>query len=131
MENIEDVLAKGQQVPVDMTTANPEPVAGVAERFNLHMGAPYRFIISGMNPTDPATFDGVMTELSVVADRTGFSLKRLVLEKGLSWDNWSEKKPFAREEFNEQDGYRLIGFGRINDPDGFFRARDRILKGGQ
>ncbi|MCX6709253.1 MAG: hypothetical protein NTW67_06435 [Candidatus Woesearchaeota archaeon] len=128
MENMEEVLAKGQQVPVDMTTANPGP-AGVAERFNLHMGTPYRLIISGMNPTDPATFDGVMTELSVVADEKGFSLKRLVLEKGLSWDNWSEKKPFAREEFNEQDGYRLIGFGKINDPDGFFRARDRILGG--
>lgn len=132
MENMEEELAKGQKVSVDMTTANPGP-AGFAERFNLHMGTPYRIIIAGSNPTDPATFDGVMSELSVVADRTGFSLKRLVLEKGLSWDNWSEKKPFEKEEFgppeDEENGYHLIGFGKINDPDGFFRARNRILGG--
>jgi len=130
MENMEEELAKGQKVLIDMTVANPGP-AGL----NLHMGTPYRIIIAGSNPTDPATFDGVMSELTVIADKDGFSLRRLVLEKGLSWDNWSEKKPFEKEEFgppeDEENGYHLIGFGKINDPDGFFRARDRILKGGR
>jgi hypothetical protein len=130
MENMEEELAKGQKVLIHMTSENPGP-AGL----NLHMGTPYRMIIAGSNPTDPATFDGVMTELTVIADKKGFSLRRLVLEKGLSWDNWSEKKPFEKEEFgppeDEENGYHLIGFGKINDPDGFFRARDRILKGGQ
>jgi hypothetical protein len=118
-----------------MTESKLEPVAGFAERYNLHRGTPYRIIIAGTNPTDQATFDGVMTKLTVLADKDGFSIRELVLEKGLSWDDCSEKKPFKMERFgppeDEENGYTLIGFGKINDPDGFFRARNRILKGGQ
>ncbi len=131
-QSIEEALAAGKPILVDMTAEDPEPFAGIAKRFNLHMGEPYRMIIAGSNPMDQATFDGVMTELSVLVDPTGFSLKKLVLEQGLTWDNHSAKRPFERKDFkgpNDPDErYRLIGFGSIIDSDGFYRARERIVK---
>ena len=131
-QNIETALRAGKQILVDMTAKDPELFAGIAEKFNLHMGEPYRMIIAGSNPMDKATFDGVMTELSVLVDPTGFRLKKLVLEQGLTWDDHSAKRPFEREDFTGPDdpkqGYHLIGFGRIVNADGFYRARERIVK---
>jgi len=130
-QNIETALVSGGQILVDMTTKNPEPFEGIAKKFNLHMGTPYRLIIAGSNPLDQKTFDGVMTELSVLVDSTGFSLQKLVLEQGLSWDGHSAKRPFEKEDFagpnDPEEGYHLIGFGRIGDADSFYRARERIV----
>lgn len=131
-QSIEEALATGKPILVEMTAEDPEPFAGIAKRFNLHMGTPYRIVIAGSNPVDQATFDGVMTELSALVDSRGFSLKKLVLEQGLSWDSHSPKRPFEREDFKGPDdpdeGYRLMGFGSIIDADGFYRARERIVK---
>jgi len=131
-QSIDEALAEEKQVVVRMSTADPEPFAGVAERFNLHIGKPYRMIIAGTNPAEAATFDGMMTKLTVQVDEKGFSLRELVLEKGLSWDECSEKKPFKKEVFgppeDPEEGYTLIGFGKIGDADGFQRARERIVK---
>ncbi len=131
-QSIDEALAEEKQVVVRMSTAKPEPFAGVAEKYNLHIGKPYRIIIAGTNPADSATFDGMMTKLTVQADEKGFSIRELVLEKGLSWDECSEKKPFKKEVFgppeDPEEGYTLLGFGIIKDAEGFQRARERIVK---
>lgn len=131
---LDEVLGTGITLGVLLTEKEPEGrFPGLADKFNLHIGKPYRFIIAGSNPMDQLTYDGIMTKLCVMVDAKGFTIKKLVLEKGLTFTTHSEKKPFEREEFkgpnDPEEGYRLIGFGSIIDADGFYRVRERIVKG--
>ena len=97
---LDNVLATGIHQNVLITKEDPEGgFPGMAKKFNLHVGEPYRIIIAGSNPMDQTTFDGVMTELAVIVDPTGFSLKKLVLEQGMTWDEHSAKRPFEKEDF--------------------------------
>lgn len=115
---LEKILEKGRDITITPEEINKE----IANKFNLHINQPYRMIISGINPLDTLTFDGIMTKLNLFADNKGFTIKELVLEDGLTYDAFSEKTHFNKEVFNGD--YRQIGFGRIIDEKGFTKLRN-------
>lgn len=115
---LEKMLEKGMEIIMTPKEVNRK----IADKFNLHINQPYRMIISGINPLDTLTFDGIMTKLNIFADKKGFAIKELILENGLTYDAFSEKTHFDKEVFN--GNYRQIGFGRIMDEKGFTKLRD-------
>jgi len=117
---LEKMLDKGINIIMTPEEINKE----IANKFNLHINQPYRIIISGVNPLDTLTFDGIMTKLNIFADNKGFTIKELVLENGLTYDAFSEKTHFNKEVFDGD--YRQIGFGRIIDEKGFTESRNKI-----
>ena len=117
---IEQMLEQG----IELTMTPEDFIPEVANRYNLHMGKVYRIIISGMNPTDTMTFDGIMTKLNVFVDNKGFAINELTLEDGLKYSTYSEKIPFSKEFFR-RGNYHLIDFGIVLDEEGFQKARDR------
>ena len=84
---IEQMLEQG----IELTMTPEDFIPEVANRYNLHMGKVYRIIISGMNPTDTMTFDGIMTKLNVFVDNKGFAINELTLEDGLKYSTYSAR----------------------------------------
>jgi|TARA_B100000315_G_C14426507_1_gene518091 hypothetical protein len=120
---LENLLDNGLTTTMTLSNYNPE----ISERFNLHMGSPYRIIISGTNPTDTQTYDGIMSKLTAFVDKKGFTMLELTLENGITFDSYSpeERELFDKEVFI-RGNYRLIGFGSIIDKKGFYKVRDRL-----
>lgn len=120
-ENLEKKLKEG--FFLDMTTKDKIPE--IEDRYNLHMGEPYRVILIGINPLVQLTYDGILTELSVFVDSTGFTIMNVVLEDGLTGRDGSGRNYFSKESISTAEN-RILGFGSILDKKGFCNVRDKI-----
>lgn len=117
-QDLEQRLASGEEVTLSAENRIPE----LEQHYNLVFGGLYRTSVSGMNPTDVMTFDGVLTSLTIYQDSQGPALKRIALKDGLKYDSTSAKQFFETETIVFDEGTRLVRFGRILDEDGFRKA---------
>jgi len=92
------------------------------DKYNFALGHPYRIIVSGMNPMDNMTIDGILEKVDIEPEENGFRIKEIELRNGLIRDTYSPKRHFDREVIRSGD-YNILGFGRILDEQGFCNAR--------
>jgi hypothetical protein len=95
----------------------------VEERFNLHIGKPYRLQVQ------TCVYDGIMTECRISASHRGFTLLGLTLENGLFYHPGDTSQKFLFDHFRagSEEIKRMGAFGSILDIEGFVRARDREI----
>ena len=101
----------------------------IEERFNLHIGEPYRFLV------ETTVYDGILSSYVLHLDQELHFLPVTVeLKDGFCYrhNDSSEKIAFDHEILGEEECAKVRegNFGRILDVRGFQRIRSRLIKEG-
>ena len=94
------------------------------ERFNLHIGKPYRVQIEN------CVYDGILSYLRINDCGNTFQLLDIALESGLfsPCGDPADKHYFSQVELRPFETLKVRYFGRIKDEAGFTRVRDQVKK---
>ena len=123
MEDIEERLKKG--IEVCMTKENPEcEFPEIAEKYNLHIGKPYRIVICGMNPMHQLAYEGTLTHASVILGDRGFVPQAFELENGRTIDEFGPPLLFEKQTL-QFPPERLVRIGRFADEEKFQKRIER------
>ena len=108
----------GTIVTISTTQRNHE----IEERFQIFPGRAYGVKISGINPQVGLSYVGILESITMHVDSRGFDPRSVELRDGLE----GGRTPFEREIISLMSN-RLIGFGYIEDEEGFRRQRESLL----